>query len=148
MHRISFSIPGKPVTTNLYKAPRVIKSGRKYAATMYETKKAKDYKKTVCEYVEPFREEIDIFERQFSVHDHVLACTVILWLPDLITMDMRISKNSIDIDNSLKCLIDGVFSCFDVLDDKMICDLFVSKRRRLEPGVDITLIKQSMCNMV
>lgn len=148
MNQISFTIPGKPISTNDYKAPKIVKTKTKSFPQMYETKAAKDYKKNVINHVRPMAPEIFQFETHYSVHDHALACTVVLWLPDLITKDMRISKRSIDIDNSLKCLLDGMFDCFDKLDDKMICDLFVLKRKGAEFSADITLHKQSFSNIV
>ena len=147
MNQISFTIKGKPVSTNRYKAPKVVRLGRKTIPQLFETKEAKDYKKWVKQSIVPQKEEMAVFESDYCVKENVLACSIVLWLPDLVTKDGKISKRSIDIDNSLKCLIDAIFDMFTKLDDKMICDLHVFKRKSEEFYADLTLHKIGFSNI-
>lgn len=147
MNSLSFTIQGKPVSTNDYKASRVVRGSKPYSQ-MYETKKAKDYKNWIRESLLPHRANMFRFETNFSIYEHALACCAVIWLPDLLTKKNTINRRSIDIDNSLKCLIDGVFDNFDKLDDKMICDLFVQKRKAEEFSVDFTLHKVCLNDII
>lgn len=147
MNSLSFTIQGKPVSTNDYKASRVVK-GKKAYSQMYETKKAKDYKNWIRQSLLSKKADIFKFETNFSIYEHGLACCVVVWLPDLITQKRTINRRSIDIDNCLKCLIDGIFAQFDKLDDKMICDLFVQKRKAEEFSVDFTLHKVDLSSII
>ncbi len=72
-------------------------------------------------------QEIRDFEADYDIKNHYIRCKVTVSMPNLIAKKGWISAKSLDVDNCLKGLLDAIFKCFNKLDDKMICDLSVSK---------------------
>lgn len=134
----------KPVSTNAYKAPKVLR-GR---PIMFKTKKATDFEKQILLQMHDKGAEIFDFESNFSIYEHILSCDILIESPDLITKkDGVISSKSIDLDNNAKVLIDAVFKKFEKLDDKMICKLSMRKSLGKNNRIFFTLERKSISSV-
>jgi Holliday junction resolvase RusA-like endonuclease len=95
---------------------------------LYNNSEYKNAKKKVALMTMVQSRDIAKFESEFDIHAHAVSAVVVWDNPKLVTKKGYVSKTSGDIDNGLKCLLDSIFSCFQKLDDSIVCDLRIIKR--------------------
>jgi Holliday junction resolvase RusA-like endonuclease len=121
----------KPTSTN-----RIRRQGKHGS---YPNPKYKEAKQLIDYVMLNNKAEVFEFETNTSVYEHYLKCSIIIYMPNLITKKGYVSHRSTDLDNCSKFLLDSIFAHFDKLDDAMICDLVMYKRQRKDASIEVIL---------
>jgi len=149
MNKIEFYFKDlKPITQNHAVKHKVIKKGRKNIVTSYKSDIAKVYEQTILIKTASRRPDIFDFEANYSPYEHFLACHIHFYMPKnkLITSKGYVNNKSIDLDNSLKYLIDAIFKRFNKIDDSAICQITSYKSFSTDKNYNtyISLIRQDL----
>lgn len=111
----------KPLTVNkAYK--NVTIRGRSRRA---KTTEAVNFEKRIVANTLLVKPSIFEFETHYSVYENFLSGDIRLYLPraKLLTQKGSVSSTSIDLDNTLKFIIDGTFKRFEKINDAAICHI-------------------------
>jgi len=118
---LSFTLTGfKPLTTNeLYKYQR----GRIRCSDKYN-----EMKDDVFWQMQSFTASINDFKRSFNKFEHSIEFTLAVYMPhdEFYTKKNMLNIRTLDIDNSIKGLVDSVMSVIDI-DDGYIKTISASK---------------------
>lgn len=87
------------------------------------------------------KEEFRKFEASFDKNENFVYADLVIYIPNLFTKAGYISHHSGDLDNYAKNILDAIFKQFVDLDDKMICELCVSKREGKFYSMEVELRK-------
>lgn len=142
MNNIKFDFVNlKPITSN-----HAIKKGRN--GRSYKSDKAVKFEQRILLEALKKRVEIYDFENAYSVFDHFLKANIVIYMPSnkLITKKGYISSKSLDLDNCLKYLIDGIFKSFKKIDDSAICKIDAEKRpsKDTDYHIEVELVRHDM----